>query len=163
MWTIDAPESRARRTSFAYSSGVYGIPSHCALLATAPETAQVMMHASWTVTFASLGPWDYAEVRCSRESGASLRADPAHRGRVRQRRHLLRASPGGPRGPSRHRLGLRRRGPAGDAVRRLRRGAPEGDGPGEPVLVPVRDEQSERAADRGELAHRLPGRPVRAR
>src|SRR5207237_995637 len=26
MWTIEAPASRALRTSFAYSSGVYGMP-----------------------------------------------------------------------------------------------------------------------------------------
>src|SRR5580765_3837788 len=51
MWTIDAPASRALRTSFAYSSGVYGMAAHCSLLATAPETAQVTMQLSESVTF----------------------------------------------------------------------------------------------------------------
>src|SRR5438270_4102022 len=48
MWTIEAPASRARRTSSAYSSGVYGMPGHCCLLATAPESAHVMMALSPT-------------------------------------------------------------------------------------------------------------------
>src|SRR6266480_1413632 len=45
---MDAPASRARLTSFAYSSGVYGMPGHCCLFATAPETAHVMMQGSST-------------------------------------------------------------------------------------------------------------------
>ena len=48
MWTMLAPASKARRTSFAYSSGVYGMPGHCRLSATAPETAHVMMQGSST-------------------------------------------------------------------------------------------------------------------
>src|SRR5437773_8872224 len=50
MCTMVAPASLARRTSFAYSSGVYGMPAHCCLFATAPETAQVMMQGSSPLT-----------------------------------------------------------------------------------------------------------------
>ena len=50
MCTMVAPASLARRTSFAYSSGVYGMPAHCCLFATAPETAQVMMQGSSSLT-----------------------------------------------------------------------------------------------------------------
>src|SRR5207249_3112590 len=53
---MDAPASRARRTSFAYSSGVYGIPGHCCLFATAPETAHVMMQGSSTDITVLSGP-----------------------------------------------------------------------------------------------------------
>src|ERR687895_347349 len=46
MWITDAPASRARRASAAYSSGVYGMAGHWSRLAATPLIAHVITHAS---------------------------------------------------------------------------------------------------------------------